>query len=83
MDRPSLEPGSQNLSSVFDLTQTLGFSGRSDVFARAGEKYAENLIRFCEHLRDEDLYAVYAIDTREFPQLLLLPLFTMPITAVM
>lgn len=38
-----------------------GWAGRSDVFARAGDNYAENLVRFYEHLRDEDLYAVYAI----------------------
>lgn len=38
-----------------------GWAGRSDVFARGGEKYAQNLVRFYEHLRDEDLYAVYAI----------------------
>ncbi|WP_028922494.1 4-hydroxyphenylacetate 3-hydroxylase family protein [Pseudonocardia acaciae] len=38
-----------------------GWAARSDVFARAGAGYAENLVRFYEHLRDEDLYAVYAI----------------------
>jgi 4-hydroxyphenylacetate 3-monooxygenase len=38
-----------------------GWAGRSDVFARGGAGYAENLVRFYEHLRDEDLYAVYAI----------------------
>lgn len=38
-----------------------GWAGRSDVFARGGDAYAENVVRFHEHLRDEDLYAVYAI----------------------
>lgn len=38
-----------------------GWAGRSDVFARGGDRFAENLIKFYEHLRDEDLYAVYAI----------------------
>ncbi|MGW5383616.1 4-hydroxyphenylacetate 3-hydroxylase family protein [Nocardia sp. NPDC003963] len=38
-----------------------GWAGRRDVFARANESYADNLVRFYEHLRDEDLYAVYAI----------------------
>jgi len=38
-----------------------GWAGRRDVFARGGPGYAENLVRFYEHLRDEDLFAVYAI----------------------
>lgn len=38
-----------------------GWAGRPDVFARGGTQFAENIVRFHEHLRDEDLYAVYAI----------------------
>jgi 4-hydroxyphenylacetate 3-monooxygenase len=38
-----------------------GWAGRADVFARGGHRLGENIVRFHEMLRDEDLYAVYAI----------------------
>jgi 4-hydroxyphenylacetate 3-monooxygenase len=38
-----------------------GWAGRSDVFGRSDQRYAENITRFYEHVRDEDLYCTYAI----------------------
>lgn len=38
-----------------------GWAGRSDVFAVGGEQFAENVVRFYEHVRDNDLYCSYAI----------------------
>jgi 4-hydroxyphenylacetate 3-monooxygenase len=38
-----------------------GWAGRSDVFASQGERYAENVVKFYEHVRDNDLYCSYAI----------------------
>src|SRR5262245_8670546 len=33
-----------------------GFAARSDVFARGGQQYADNMVKFYEHLADNDLY---------------------------
>ena len=38
-----------------------GFAGSLDTFARAGQRYADNVQRFYEHARDEDLYVTYTI----------------------
>ena len=38
-----------------------GFAGASDWFAKGGQAYADNLIRYYEQARDEDLYLSYAI----------------------
>jgi 4-hydroxyphenylacetate 3-monooxygenase len=38
-----------------------GWAGRSDVFGKADPRFAENITRFYEHVRDEDLYCTYAI----------------------
>ena len=38
-----------------------GWAGRADVFAAGGQKYADNVTRFYEHVRDNDLYCTYAI----------------------
>jgi len=38
-----------------------GFSGSLDTFAKAGDRYAENVQRFYERARDEDLYVTYTI----------------------
>jgi 4-hydroxyphenylacetate 3-monooxygenase len=38
-----------------------GFAGNSGVFARAGREYADNVIRFYEFARDNDLYLTYVI----------------------
>ena len=38
-----------------------GFSGSLDTFAKAGDRYADNVQRFYEHARDEDLYVTYTI----------------------
>ncbi|MYH76336.1 MAG: 4-hydroxyphenylacetate 3-hydroxylase [Acidimicrobiaceae bacterium] len=38
-----------------------GFSGSLDTFAKAGDRYAENVQRFYEWARDEDLYVTYTI----------------------
>lgn len=38
-----------------------GFAGGRDVFDRAGKNYGDNVIRFYEKARREDLYAAYVI----------------------
>ena len=38
-----------------------GFSGSLDTFAAAGDRYADNVQRFYERARDEDLYVTYTI----------------------
>ena len=38
-----------------------GFVGASDWFAKGGQDYADNLIRYYEQARDQDLYLSYAI----------------------
>ena len=38
-----------------------GFSGSLDTFAKAGDHYADNVQRFYERARDEDLYVTYTI----------------------
>ena len=38
-----------------------GFSGSLDTFAKAGDRYADNVQRFYERARDEDLYLTYTI----------------------
>jgi 4-hydroxyphenylacetate 3-monooxygenase len=38
-----------------------GWAGRPDVFAAGGERFAENVTRFYEFVRDNDLYCSYAI----------------------
>lgn len=37
------------------------FTASKDVFARGGERYADNVVRFYERARREDLYVAYAI----------------------
>jgi 4-hydroxyphenylacetate 3-monooxygenase len=37
------------------------WAARSDVFARGGKEFAENIVRFYEYVRDNDLYVSYAI----------------------
>lgn len=39
----------------------VGFVTGSDVIARGGQRYAENVIRFYEFMRDHDLYITYTI----------------------
>jgi 4-hydroxyphenylacetate 3-monooxygenase len=38
-----------------------GWAGRADVFAAGGQRFADNVTRFYEHVRDNDLYCSYAI----------------------
>jgi 4-hydroxyphenylacetate 3-monooxygenase len=38
-----------------------GFASWPKLFARGGERFAENVVAFYERLRDEDLYATYTI----------------------
>lgn len=38
-----------------------GWAGRADIFAEGGERFAENVTNFYEHVRDNDLYCTYAI----------------------
>ncbi len=38
-----------------------GWVGRKDVFARGGKSFAENLERFYQEVRDNDLYCAYTI----------------------
>lgn len=38
-----------------------GFAARPDIFAAGGKQYADNVVAFYEHLRDNHLYACYAI----------------------
>jgi 4-hydroxyphenylacetate 3-monooxygenase len=38
-----------------------GYAAVPDVFAAGGQKYADNLLAFFEHMRDNHLYASYAI----------------------
>lgn len=38
-----------------------GWAARSDVFARAGQEYADRMKAFYEHARDNDLFCTYAI----------------------
>jgi 4-hydroxyphenylacetate 3-monooxygenase len=38
-----------------------GYAGAPDVFARGGQQFADNLMRFYEKAADEDLYLSYAI----------------------
>lgn len=38
-----------------------GWAGRSDVFAAADQRFADNVVRFYERARDEDLYCTYAL----------------------
>jgi 4-hydroxyphenylacetate 3-monooxygenase len=39
-----------------------GFAAAPSVFARAGARYAENVVRFHERARKEDLYVSYAVN---------------------
>ena len=38
-----------------------GWAGRKDVFAAAGQQYADRMQAFYEHVRDNDLFCTYAI----------------------
>ena len=38
-----------------------GWAGRADVFAEGGKQFGENIKKFYEHVRDNDLYCAYAI----------------------
>src|SRR6267154_678441 len=38
-----------------------GYAAVPEVFARAGQQFADNVVKFYEHLRDNHLYASYAI----------------------
>ncbi len=38
-----------------------GWAGRPDVFAAGGQRFADNVTRFYEYARDNDLYCSYAI----------------------
>src|ERR1700752_3448132 len=38
-----------------------GFAGSPDVFARGGQQFADNLLRFYARARDEDLFIPYAV----------------------
>ncbi|MER5185459.1 4-hydroxyphenylacetate 3-hydroxylase N-terminal domain-containing protein [Streptomyces sp. NPDC002896] len=38
-----------------------GWAARPDVFAEGGATYADNIVRFYEYVRDNDLYCSYAI----------------------
>lgn len=38
-----------------------GWAGRSDIFAAADQRFADNVVRFYEHVRDNDLFCSYAI----------------------
>lgn len=38
-----------------------GWAGRSDIFAAADQKFADNVTNFYEHVRDNDLFCSYAI----------------------
>ena len=38
-----------------------GFASSPDTFAKAGDRYARNVLRFYERARDEDLYLTYTI----------------------
>ena len=38
-----------------------GFSLRPDLFARGGARYADNVVRYYEHVRDQDLYVSYVL----------------------
>src|SRR5213080_815734 len=38
-----------------------GYAAVPEVFARAGKQFADNVVKFYEHLRDNHLYASYAI----------------------
>ena len=39
----------------------VGFSLRPDLFARGGARYADNVVRYYEHIRDNDLYVSYVL----------------------
>jgi 4-hydroxyphenylacetate 3-monooxygenase len=39
----------------------VGFALRPDVFARGGERFADNVVKYYEHVRDRDLYVSYVI----------------------
>lgn len=39
----------------------VGFSLRPDLFARGGARYAEHVVRYYEHVRDNDLYVSYVL----------------------
>ncbi|HWD03791.1 MAG TPA: 4-hydroxyphenylacetate 3-hydroxylase N-terminal domain-containing protein [Amycolatopsis sp.] len=38
-----------------------GWAGRSDIFAAGGQRFADNVTKFYEYVRDNDLYCSYAI----------------------
>jgi 4-hydroxyphenylacetate 3-monooxygenase len=38
-----------------------GYAARADVLAAGGQKYADNVLAFYEHIRDNHLYVAYAI----------------------
>ena len=38
-----------------------GWAARSDIFARSGQRYADNMVAFYEYARDNDLFCTYAI----------------------
>ncbi|WGW11692.1 4-hydroxyphenylacetate 3-hydroxylase N-terminal domain-containing protein [Saxibacter everestensis] len=38
-----------------------GWAARSDIFARSGQRYADNITAFYEYARDNDLFCTYAI----------------------
>lgn len=38
-----------------------GWAGRADIFAKSGQRYADNITAFYEYARDSDLFCTYAI----------------------
>ncbi len=38
-----------------------GWAARSDIFQKSGQRYADNIVAFYEHARDNDLFCTYAI----------------------
>jgi anthranilate 3-monooxygenase (FAD) / 4-hydroxyphenylacetate 3-monooxygenase len=53
--------GLMGRSPDFMNTVLLAFAEAKDVFARGGQKFADNLVRYYEHVRENDLFLSHAL----------------------
>jgi anthranilate 3-monooxygenase (FAD)/4-hydroxyphenylacetate 3-monooxygenase len=55
--------GMMGRSPDFLNTTTMAFAEASDVFGRLGKRYADNIVRYYEHARENDLFLTHALIT--------------------
>ena len=55
--------GMMGRSPDFLNTTVMAFAEAADVFGRLGDRYAENIVRYYEHVRENDLFLTHALIT--------------------